>query len=523
MQENITRRDWLRRSLLAGAGIGLAAVAGAGCDDIRNQFRAATGPDPASYLPLPHDADALQEAVHVVNRVAFGPRPGDVARIANQGALNWVKEQLQDSESMGESPAVAWRVNGLDTQQMARGGREVMWSIEYEQLLLETQQAALLRAVYSRHQLHEVMADFWTNHFNLYALKSEGQVYVPTDTETVLRPHVLGSFPAMLRASAHSPAMLNYLDNKLNKKGVANENYARELLELHTLGVNSGYTQKDIQEVARCFTGWTLDTGWHKGEFLFDAKQHDEDGKFIPFLNLTIAPKSGKNYDGQQDADEVLETLGTHVVTGRFLARKLCRRFLGMAPDAMVEKAAQAFTQSRGDIPSLLRPILTEALFDPALNQPILKRPLDMIVSSLRVIAADTDCGGAVQKHLAAMGQPLYQWPMPDGFPEKATAWTGSLLPRWNFALALTANTMDGTQVDLQAPLKAANAGTDAARLDVLIETILQRPADSAEIAPLRRQLQTHILQARQKGIGDLTTLAETTGLLLASPQFQWK
>src|SRR5579871_2527566 len=281
----LSRREWLRRSLLAGAGVGLAALAGTGCEDIRNQVRAITGPAPATYLPLPLDADALRIAVHAVNRVAFGPRPGDAARIAEMGAKHWVEEQLDDSESLGEDPAVAWRVNGLDTQQMAKDGRDVMWSIEYEQLLLETQQAALLRATYSHHQLHEVMADFWTNHFNIYALKSEGQVYVPTDTETVLRPHVLGSFPEMLRASAHSPAMLNYLDNKLNKKGVANENYARELLELHTLGVNSGYTQKDIQEVARCFTGWTLDTGWHKGDFVYDPKQHDEEGKFIPFLD----------------------------------------------------------------------------------------------------------------------------------------------------------------------------------------------------------------------------------------------
>src|SRR4029077_14134157 len=145
---------------------------------------------------------------------------------------------------------------------------------------------------------------FWTNHFNIYALKLEGRSLVPIDTERVLRPHVLGNFEEMLTGCAHSPAMLTYLDNKENRNGVANENYARELLELHTLGVKSGYSLKDIQAVARCFTGWTVQTGFKRGLPDYDPANHDDGLKYIPFLNLTIRPNGGK-----QDAAQVLDAL----------------------------------------------------------------------------------------------------------------------------------------------------------------------------------------------------------------------
>lgn len=514
-ETEVTRREWLRRSALTVSGVALMGAAG--CSAVRQKTQSLIGPLPASYTPLPTDGKASAMALHVANRVAFGPRPGDIAHIAALGPHSWIEEQLADSEDMPEDPAVRWRVNGLDTQETERDAPDAMYSMPYEQLLAETQQAALLRAVYSRHQLRETMADFWTNHFNIYALKNEGQVLVPSDTENVLRAH-LWSFPDMLMASAHSPAMLNYLDNRLNRRGVANENYARELLELHTLGVKSGYTLKDIQEVARCFTGWTIKTGFQRGQFVYDDLQHDKGGKYIPFLNLTIAPGGG-----QKDADTVLHTLGTHPVTGRFLARKLCRRFLGNAPDAVVERSANAFVTGKGDVRAMLRPILLDALLDPADNQPILKRPLDMMVSSLRALAADTDGGEDLQRYLAAMGQPLYQWPMPDGFPEKSSAWTGSLLPRWNYALALTANAIPGTTVDLNAPLTAAGAHTDAEILNTLVETTLSRPHDAPEAAAAKMQIQAHIAEGRKAGVPEKQLLAEATGLLLASPAFQWK
>jgi uncharacterized protein (DUF1800 family) len=549
------RRAFLTQGALVGVGAGLALAGGTGCASLRARSRALTAPTPADWTALPHDADLVTRAAHVLNRVAYGPRPGDVARVADMGVAAYIEEQLavhphdmpaaplpdkagmfpaaknllgdRDASWLGDpsdDPVVAWRVNGLDVQQAERDAPDTLDVIPDDQLLTETEQVALIRAIYSRYQLRETLADFWTNHFNIYALKNSDREMVPVDAERVLRPHVMGRFHDMLVASAHSPAMLAYLDNNLNRNGDrknVNENYARELLELHTLGVKSGYTQNDIHEVARCFTGWTVNVGFHKGEFLYDADHHDTGTKYIPFLDLHIAPRSANL--GQRDADDVLEALCRHPATARFVARKLCRRFLGHAPDAVVEKSAAAFLRSGSDIRATLRPILLDALPDPQQNQPILKRPLEMVVSALRALAADTDGGADLQRYLVDMGQPLYQWPMPDGFPDKTTAWTGGLLPRWNYALALTTNAIGGTQVDLNAPLKAQQAHSDETKLDVLMETVYGRSHTAPDLSAVRKQVATHIERARRAGVPEATLLSETTALLLCAPPFQWK
>src|SRR5580700_8510205 len=320
MEPPVTRRELLQRGALIGAA-GAAILAEAGCTEIRTQTGRITGPLPVVFTPLPAEARLANGVLRAARRIGFGPRPADLSHISEIGPRQWIEEQLADSNEMEEDPAVSWRVNGLDTQQTERDAPDALFSMEYDQLLRETQQAAILRAVYSRHQLRENMADFWTNHFNIYAPKSDGQAMVPVDSESVIRDHIW-SFPGMLMASAKSPAMLNYLDNKLNHRGVPNENYARELLELHTLGVKSGYTLKDIQEVARCLTGWTIKTGFRRGQFEYVDALHDNGRKYIPFLKLTIEP------GGQQrDAETVIHTLATHPTVGRFLASKLCTRF----------------------------------------------------------------------------------------------------------------------------------------------------------------------------------------------------
>lgn len=587
MEDNrrMGRRELLRRGGIASLGLGMGML-GTGCNDIRNRVQAMTSPAPAQWTPLPRTGNAstngLIQAVHVLNRIANGPRPGDVARVVQMGVAAYIEEQLGDgvpakeqrerhlsayeqkqeaddwtadtpgakpanpgfkldfgdwnakqpTDNLGEDAGMVWRINSLDSQQYERDMPDAIYSIDDTEFQNQTTQTALLRAIYSRHQLREVMADFWTNHFNIYALKNEGRSLIPTDTERVLRPNALTRFEDLLVASAHSPAMLAYLDNNQNRKRIqqigqdgkdkskdnANENYARELLELHTLGVKSGYTQRDIQEVARCFTGWTVTTGWNPGKFTYDRSQHDEDAKFIPFLNLTITPNGGRS-----DARKVLHALAHHPVTARFLARKLCRRFLGTTPDAIIEKAANAYLQNDTDIRALLRPILLDALTDPQYNQPILKRPLDYVVTSLRAFAADSDGGVGLQRELAKMGQPLYMWPMPDGFPEKPTSWTGSMLPRWNYALALATNQIAGTHIDLEAPLKAANANTDDEILNTLIETIYGRPHDAQELSDIRAQLSAHRARARDANVPIPVLLAETSALLMAAPAFQWK
>jgi len=513
----ISRRNLLLQGAATAGAAGFAAIVTPGCADIKSETSRLTGPGPATYLPLPASTTVAAAALHVANRIGFGPRPGDISRIAAMGTQGWIEEQLADSKSMEEDPAVAWRVDSLDTQQTLRDAPDALYSMSYEQLLLETQQAALLRAVYSRHQLRENLADFWTNHFNIYALKTDGQALVPVDTEMVVRSH-LWSFPEMLNASANSPAMLNYLDNKLNHKGVANENYARELLELHTLGVKSGYTLRDIQEVARCFTGWTIKTGLQRGQYEFIESQHDTGSKYIPFLNLRIAPNGNRS-----DAVEVIRALANHPATGRFLATKLSNHFLGAAPEEIVSQSAAVFVSSGGDVRRMLRPILLDGLARQDLNRRVLKRPIDYLASALRATAADTDGGEELQKHLEAMGQPLYQWPMPDGFPEKSTAWTGSMLPRWNFALALSANAIPGTNVDISPALKAANAHTPEEHLDALSRLILASPSNQPEVQETCDQIKRHMDRAGAAGAAQPQIVAECMGLLLASPSFQWK
>ncbi len=505
----------LPRLLAAAAATGAAA----GCRDLRREAQRLTGSSPPVFTPLPPDP-AAADALHVLNRIGAGPRPGDVSQVAAMGPHAWIEEQLADK--IDESPAVAWRVNTLDTVQMATEAPDALYSIDYGQLQRELSQAALLRMVYSRHQLRETLADFWTNHFNIFALKNEGSSLIPTDTERVIRPHVLGSFHEMLTASSRSPAMLAYLDNNQNRRrgdgGGPNENYARELMELHTVGVHSGYTIRDIQAVARCFTGHAVMVRWRRGEYSFDANQHDNGMKHIAFLDLTV-PAGG----GERDAGMVLERLAAHPATAHFVASKLARRFIGSSPEPLVARAAAAFLRSGSDIRSTLRPILLDAdgLLSRGARTPLWKRPLDMVASALRAVGADTDCGEPIQRHLAAIGQPLYKWPMPDGFPDRATAWTGSLLPRWNFALALAGNAIPGTRVEIWRALEGAHLVTDGERIDALIAAFAGRHAHAADAEFLRQSLGKHAANARAAGLPESDLLAEASGLLLASPLFQ--
>jgi uncharacterized protein (DUF1800 family) len=319
----------------------------------------------------------------------------------------------------------------------------------------------------------------------------------------VIRRHALGKFPAMLRASAQSPAMLSYLDNQTNRSGVPNENYARELMELHTLGVDGGYTQKDVQEVARCFTGWTVEDRFlrRRGTFRFDSAQHDDGPKTV--LGVPI-PAGG----GQQDAERVLTILAEHPSTARFIARKICRYFLGEENAHWSSQLAGLYRKTGGDIKAMLRPLLMSQ--DLLHAPPMVKRPFDFAVSALRTLNADTDGGAPLQEHMARMGQPLYLWPMPDGYPSETSAWTGSLLARWNFALALTHGEVSGTSVDLEALLRST--GRPHQQLKTLMQLVLPGHSANESGGRLLQQLENHGGQR-----------SEIAALLLCAPQFQWR
>jgi uncharacterized protein (DUF1800 family) len=340
------------------------------------------------------------------------------------------------------------------------------------------------------------MVDFWNNHFNIYARKGLASFRKARDDREVIRKHALGSFPEMLRASAHSPAMLAYLDNQFSTKRAPNENYARELMELHTLGVHSGYTQQDVRDVARCFTGWSIERRFlrPKGSFVFNDEDHDKGEKRV--LGHRI-PAGG----GIEDGEMVLDILARDPRTADFVASKLCRSFLGDRESQLKPSLAKTYAQTQGDIGSMLKQLLLskELLEGP----PIAKRPLDFLVSALRAVDAESDCGPDLQRYLSTMGQSLYEWPMPDGYPDGAQPWTGSLLARWNFAFALCEGRIPGTEVQLK-DIEARSAASDATR--AVEAVVFSRRGDDPRIS--------------QHSRGDVSRAA---ALLLSSPEFQWK
>ncbi|RYG42370.1 DUF1800 domain-containing protein, partial [bacterium] len=341
----------------------------------------------------------------------------------------------------GEEPAhLTMRLRPLDALQ---GDAYELRDLPEDTMLNQLQQAAILRAVYSPNGLKERMAEIWTDWFCVFGRKGHAAYRLGTEQNAVVRPHALGKFSDLLAASAHSPAMLAFLDNHFNSWATPNENYARELMELHTLGVDGGYTQRDVREVARCFGGWGLENRFlrHRGAFRFDADRHDNGEKLV--LGEKI-PAGG----GEKDGDRVLSILSilaNHPATARRVARRLGRRFLGDPEAKAVGKAERAFSESKGDIRATLAPILKspELVEGPA----IFSRPFDFLTSTIRKSGGATDGGAPIQATLRGMGQPLYEWPMPDGYPDSDEAWTGTMLARWNYVLDLTAGRIGGTSV----------------------------------------------------------------------------
>ena len=478
-RESLSRRDALRLAALAGLG-GIAA----GCTNLaRRQVQ--------QPLDLDNALASTQPEIRLLNRLGFGANQHTLQQLKAMGKEAYIAKQLQADEN--DDPALLFALSRLDILRM--DGEELQ-DLPQEDILRQLQQAAILRATYGPNQLEERMADFWTNHFNIYARKEGGAYRKSADEERVIRKHALGKFSDLLRASSHSPAMLAYLDNQVNRKGVANENYARELLELHTLGVDGGYSQKDVQEVARCFTGWTVETRFLRpvGKFVFREELHDDGYKVV--LGHKIAAGGGEN-----DAEQVLEILSKHPATAKFIAGKLCAYFLGDPNHKAAAQMEKRFLDSGGDMRAILQPtLMSNDLLD---SQPIVKRPFDYAISALRVTEAVTDGARGIQEYLQKMGQPLYQWPMPDGYPDTTAAWTGSLLSRWNFAMALAENRIGGTQIRLEDEDDLRSQTSKSQITPVVLGTESGRP--------------TEVLK-------DFAgTPREELALALAAPAFQWR
>ena len=493
---NLTRRQVLRAATLTGAGMALN-----GCERITSKVTGRMGQTVPASINVP-DGSEIDPAFHLLSRAGFGPWPGDLDRLRVLGLDAWIEEQLHPD--LIDDTACDLRARRFETLDLEPGT-----CYEFKKPLLrdELTRHRLVCATYSRRQLYEVMVEFWSEHFNVYLEKGDCIYLKPADERQVIRAHALGRFRDLVRASATSPAMLVYLDGKENKKTAPddkpNENYARELLELHTLGVNGGYSQSDVSEVARCLTGWRLRTKWRRGTVYFDPALHDCGSKAVLGHVITGGP-------GEQELDAVIDLAVSHPSTARHIATKLVRHFVAdSAPPGLVDRVAAEFTATDGDIKSLVRVILISDDFKSAPGVRF-KRPFRYMVSALRSVAADTYGHEPLIGYLGRMGNAPFEHPAPDGYPDGAEPWLGTLLWRWNFATALASGRIESATVSIDR-LVAAVGGNTA---DRLLPHFVGRRGTPEEIRALQNFSDGRI---RPQGVA----AAELVGLILASPAFQ--
>jgi uncharacterized protein (DUF1800 family) len=569
---------------------------------------------------LPITELSEDEAIlHALNRLAYGPRPGDVERIRQMGLEKWINQQL-DPGSLNDSalgsrlaqyrtlkmsptelldafprPNQLARKEGL-TKEEARaqqkeraceavekareGGETDPARLQLarlqgpQRIIAELAMAKLARAVSSERQLDEVMTDFWFNHFNVFAGKG-ADVWLLTPYERdAIRPHALGKFRDLLDAIAKSPAMLFYLDNWLSADPVAfqkmrselaqrrrrfeglfaggvilppprtfprprpfpprpaqpakppprrqerglNENYGRELMELHTLGVDGGYTQQDVIQVAKCFTGWTMRAPQRNPQFFFDDRLHAQGAKVV----LGHKIKAG----GMKDGEEVLDLLAHHPSTARFVSTKLARHFVSdNPPPALVDRMAKTFLEKDGDIRAVLRTMIySHEFWSRVAYRSKVKTPFELAASTLRALAAEVEVPLPALQWVGRMGEPLYQCQPPTGYSDKAETWvnTGALLNRLNFALALASNHLPGTQVNLAGVFGQDAMANPRMALTRAFDTFLDGQVTPQTQQTLEQRMDDpQVLQAKLDDPVKQVNVGLIAGLVLGSPEFQ--
>ena len=541
-----------------------------------------------------------QKVIHVLNRLGFGPRPGDVERVRRIGLDKYIEQQLYperipDSsvearlasfpslrmtiaevqnkypapqllarelglrqgkgKANGASLPIVDNPEALDENQRQQYRQQVLaYYREHDlkppqALLQELQGQKLIRAIYSERQLQEVMTDFWFNHFNIFWAKNLDRALTTSYEMEVIRPHTMGKFKDMLMATAKSPAMLVYLDNfqsmspdaKLpmrrgmgqgqlrrgplggfqreqmqrpqpvpqfaNRTPGINENYAREIMELHTMGVEGGYTQKDVQEVARCFTGWTVDRPRQSAGFVFRQWMHDNGEKTV--LGNKI-PAGG----GIKDGERVIDILAHHPATAKFISTKLVRRFVSDAPpQSLVDRVASVYQKTGGDIREMLRTIFAAPEFySKEAYRAKIKSPLELAVSAVRALGGELTFAQQTAQFIAKMGQPLYLYQAPTGYPDRADQWvnTGSLLERLNFGLALSTNKLRGASVDVKQAAAGADSSDKQQVLERAIAALLNGDVSPQTRSVLDRQLKEGV--AVKGELGDVARIPSVAG-----------
>ena len=517
----------------------------------------------AQMTAAPAALTPRDSALHALNRLAYGPRPGDVIRVAQMGVMHWIDLQLDPGRIPDDSLRAieagyqilhesSYDLIGLlDDARKARQERLKKDPATPDQpadqppklrrLVGELPELAVVRAAYSQRQLQEVMVDFWTNHFNVYAGKGIDRALIPDYIEHVIRPNALGNFTDLLIATAQSPAMLFYLDNwesvapgavppqlaraeararfgrgnpmRLDSakqrlpKGI-NENYGRELMELHTLGVDGGYTQADVIAAARILTGWSIERPRQDPRFVFNDWAHDYGAKTV----LGVSFPAGQ---GQSEGSRLLKMLASHPATMHHVSWELCQRFVAdEPPDGCVDDAVAAWKKTNGDIRAVLTAIFHGPDFwaRPNLSGKV-KTPLEFVASALRASGAEPDTTLRLAQVVARLGEPLYQHVAPDGYHETEDEWvnSGALLDRMNVAVGLASGRMPGALVDLDrvVPPRADH--------DSLVATI-DRQLLGGAMTPHTRQ----VILDQIKDVLDQTAARNfAVGMALGGPDFQ--
>ncbi len=396
--------------------------------------------------------------LHLINRLSFGPTPGQVEKIKNIGVETYIKSQLKPN-SIPYPKVLTKKLEYLDTlpltpseiitklQQLQQQGKELKLDrralnrikIRFEQkIFLQASKGRFLRILESPRNLEEVMVDFWYNHFNVFGLQGLNRLYFSSYEQQAIRPHALGKFRELLGATAHHPAMLIYLDNWQSHRGKINENYARELLELHTLGVDGGYTQDDIIALAKIFTGWGLPPNAKINEdkdgFYFDEKRHEPGDKV--FLGQTIKE------NGMAEGEAALDILASHLSTAKYISYKLAQTFvLDQPPESLVKILSQIFLDSQGDISAVLNTLFNSSEFwQTNVYNTKFKNPYRFVASAMRAIGNEVDNFRPINGILDQLGMPLYGCVTPDGYQNTKEAWLDSdtMIRRSSLAVPLS-------------------------------------------------------------------------------------
>ncbi len=508
------------RALIPILSAGLLSLCVLGCG-------ACASKGPADALPQPTASTAsapkTHDTRHLLSRLTFGPGPGDIERVDKIGVQAWLQEQLRISDTdPGSAFAAAFGSphtisaafakkkdsnQGLDGASL--GGK--LNKINVGKLMQHLGAGEIARHTLSSQQLQEVLTDFFSNHFNVFARKGQVRFFAGDLVHQTIRPRVFGRFEDLLLATAKHPAMLIYLDNTRNlaRKGI-NENYARELLELHTLGVDGGYTQQDVEAVAKVLSGWgvaNVAKSPNTQPFLFRAKNHVKGDKTV--LGTVISSA------GVAEGEALIRLLARHPATAQHLSTKLCRRFVAdQAPKQCVEDLKRAYLESDGHISAVMQALLkSSAFWDPAYRRNKVKSPVEFVVSALRALGAQPKDTPQLAIALARLGQPIFAQPAPTGWPDEGQAWTGSsaVIARMDFAMQLSQNKLPGVAVDLEASLPMSEASWVKASQDLLLGGDASRSTQNA----LRDAVASRTEPRFQRQVA--------LALTLASPEFSMR